>query len=110
MQTARDEQGRVAIRELGSKRSAQRAIWLPALWLLDAFVLGGITSLVLVEWLLNDTMSRMNQAIPGDAFGVIPHVQDKLLLYWVGFIGVAVVLAVATLSAHLWTTFRSRER
>jgi hypothetical protein len=110
MQTVQDGRGRERVGEEGRAGSGRRAIWFPALLLLDAFLLGGITALVLVEQLLTDTMTRMNQSIPGDAFGVIPHVQDKLLLYWLGYIGLAVLLGLATMGAYLWMKLRSGQR
>ncbi len=107
MQTVQEERGTALGREVGGRQPGRRDLWLPALLLLDALVLGGITALVLVAQLLNDTMSSMNEAIPGDAFGVIPHVQDKLLFYWLAYFGIAILLGLATLVAYLWLRMRS---
>ncbi len=91
------------------KPNSPRGAWFTVLLLLDAFVVGGVTALVLVNQLLNTTMSRMNESIPGDAFGVIPHVQDKLIVYWLGYIGIAILLGLATLVAYLWLRMQSAQ-
>ena len=100
----------MAEENVATGQNGRRAVWFSVLLLLDSFVLGGVTVLVLVNQLLNTTMSSMNESIPGDAFGVIPHVQDRLLYYWVGYLGIAVLLILVTYGAYMWLAIRSARR
>ncbi len=84
------------------KQPRRRGLWFQALLLLDAFVLGGLTVAVLLNNYAEYTMSRMNPWVPSDAFGVIPHMQDKLILYFVIGLGIALLLGLITLGVVAW--------
>ncbi len=90
------------------KQAGKHGILFHALLLLDAFVLGGMSVALFVNNFAEYTQSRMNPWVPSDAFGVIPHMQDKLILYWVAYLGIALLLGLITLGVLTWRIIGSR--
>jgi hypothetical protein len=77
------------------------------LYLLDAFMLGGLVALLAVSQLLE---SIKNRVVTMEAASEILNVQDQLLPYYVAFIGAFLALALLTLGAWLWRALRSPRR
>ena len=90
---------------LPEKQPGPRPIWFNALLLLNAFVLGGLVAMGLVRQLLESTM---DQLIKVEAQAEILNVLDHLLPYWLGYIGVSLLLGWITVGAYLWLKTRSR--
>ena len=90
---------------LPKKQPGPRPLWFNALLLLDAFALGGLVALRLVLHLLESTMDRL---IKVEAQAEILNVLDHLVLYWLGYIGVSLLLGWITVGAYLWLKTRSR--
>jgi hypothetical protein len=67
--------------------------------LLDAFVLGALVSLFLVQRLLVRIMKRL---LTGSAQGEILNVLDHLLPYWAGWIVALLGLLLVTAGLGLW--------
>ena len=90
---------------LPPKQLGPRPLWLSALLVLDAFALGGLTAMGLVRQLLESTMDRL---ITVAAQAEILNVLDHLLPYWLGYIGVSLLLGWITVGAYLSLKTRSR--
>ena len=86
-----------------SRKLGPRPIGFNALLLFDAFMLGGLVALGLVNQLLESTMDRL---IKVEAQAEILNVLDHLIPYWVGYLGVSLLLGLTTVGAYLW--LRSR--
>ncbi len=90
---------------LPQKQIGPRPLWLNALLLLDAFALGGLVAMGLVRQLLESTMDRL---ITVAAQSEILNVLDHLLPYWLGYVGVSLLLGWITVGAYLSLKTRSR--
>ncbi len=90
---------------LPKKQLGPRPLWFVALLLLDAFVLGGLVAMRLVLYLLESTMDRL---IKVEAQAEILNVLDHLLPYWLGYVGLSLLLGLITVGAYLWLKTRSR--
>ena len=90
---------------LPQKRLGPRPLWFNAMLLLDAFVLGGLVAMRLVLHLLEIIMDRL---ITMEAQQEILNVLDHLLPYWLGYMGVSLLLGLITVGAYLWLKTRSR--
>ena len=89
---------------LPKKQLGPRPLWFVALLLLDAFVLGGLVAMGLVRQSLESTM---NQLITVEAQAEILNVLDHLLPYWLGYIGISLLLGLTTVGAYLCLRTRS---
>lgn len=78
-------------------------IWFNALLLLDAFVVGGLTALVLVNRLLQDIMYR-SIAMSPDLLNALDHLLPYLAFYFAAL----VLLAWITGGTFLWLRTRAR--
>ena len=90
---------------LTKKQLGPRPLWFNALLLLDAFALGGLVAMELVRQLLEIIGNRL---ITVEAQSVILHVLDHLLPYWLGYVGVSLLLGLITVGAYLWLKTRAR--
>ena len=90
---------------LPQKQLGPRPIWFKALLLLDAFVLGGLVAMGLVRQSLESTM---NQLITVEAQAEILNILDHLFPYWLGYVGLSLLLGLITVGAYLWLKTRSR--
>ncbi len=86
--------------QLGKRRP-----WFNVLLLLDAFALGGLVVWRIVIDFLDDQQGRL---VGPDGIGLIPHIQDKLLIYWLSHSAVSFLLLCITAGAYLW--FRTSSR
>ncbi len=77
-------------------------IWFNLLLLLDAFALGGLAVWRFVLAFLENAMRGF--VTPS---GEIWHVLDKLSPYWLGHIGVSLLLLLITVGGYLWLRTRS---
>ncbi len=86
---------------LPRKRPEQRPLWFSALLLLTAFALGGLAVWRFMLTFLENAQTRFVTSC-----GEIFHVLDKLTLYWVAHIGVALLLVLITVLAYIWLRTR----
>jgi len=71
------------------------------LLVLDAFVLGGCVTLVIVNQSLNDMMKRL---VTIEAQSQILDVLDHLIPYYMVYAGLLLLLILITISVWIWTT------
>ncbi len=71
------------------------------LLVLDAFVLGGCVTLVIVNQSLNDMMKRL---VTIEAQSQILDVLDHLIPYYMVYGGLLLLLILITISVWIWTT------
>src|SRR5512135_1219843 len=90
---------------LPAQQPGPRPVWFIALLLLDAFALGGLVALRIV---FNYLESSMGLVITMEAGEEILNELDHLFPYWVGYIGVSLLLVLITVGAALWLKTRSR--
>lgn len=74
---------------------------------LDAFVLGGCVTLVIVNQFLNGMMQRL---VTVEAQSEILNVLDDLIPYYLVYGGVLLLLILITTSVWVWVTTKSRLR
>jgi hypothetical protein len=74
------------------------------LLLFDAFVLGGTLAMIPVMQLLESTLDRL---IKVEAQQEILNVIDHLIPYWLGYIGVSLLLGLTTIGRYVWLRTRS---
>lgn len=86
-------QGTLATDRNHVNASQQSPVWLYGVVVMDAFVLGGVLAMILVNDLLTTIMYRL---VSGEAQGEILNVLDHILPYQIGFWGAALVLTVLT--------------
>ncbi len=84
---------------LSRKQRGARPVWFNVLLLLDMFALGGLAVWRLVLSFLDRTMHEPGRI---GCFGEIPHILDKLLPYWLGHTGLALLLLLITALAYVW--------
>ena len=77
------------------------------LYLLDAFVLGGLVALMAVAQVLKSILGRLVSIEAGQE---ILNVQDHLFPYYVAYIVAFVVLALLTLGAQLLQAWRTTRK
>ena len=75
---------------------------------LDAFVLGGLVALLMVNRFLNDHLAYYAQSDLWAEASAILDLLDNLLIYFVGYIGVLLVLLLITAVAWVWSKTLSR--
>ena len=90
---------------LPKKQIGPRPLWFVALLLLDAFALGGLVAMELVRQLLESIGNRL---ITVEAQAEILNILDHLTPYWLGYVGVSLLLGLITAGAYLWLKTRSR--
>ncbi len=77
-------------------------IWFNALLLLDVFAWGGLAVWRFVLTFLESAMRGFVSSC-----GEVWHVLDKLSPYWLGHIGVSLLLLLITAAGYLWLRTRS---
>jgi len=90
---------------LPKKQIGPRPFWFVALLLLDAFALGGLVAIELVRQLLESIGNRL---ITVEAQAEILNILDHLFPYWLGYVGLSLLLGLITVGAYLWLKTRSR--
>jgi type III secretory pathway component EscS len=89
----------------------QRQLNLPVLSILvtlDAFFLGGLVALLMVNRFLNNHLARYAQGNFRAEGSTILDLMDDLLIYFAGYIGVLLVLLLITAVIWVWSKTQSR--
>jgi heme A synthase len=94
--------------ELDGTTHQRRVPVLSILVTLDAFFLGGLVALLLVNRFLNNHLARYAQGNLGAAGSTILDLKDDLLVYFVGYIGALLILLSITAVTWVWSRTQSQ--
>ena len=103
MKTRQSENNRLA-----GTTHQRRVPVLSILVTLDAFVLGGLVALLMVNHFLNDHLAYYAQSDLWAEASAILDLMDNLLIYFVGYIGTLLLLLLITAVAWVWSKTESR--
>ena len=103
MKTQQSENNRLA-----GTTNQRRVPVLSILVTLDAFVLGGLVALWMVNRFLNNHLTRYAQRNLWAEGSAILDLTDNLLIYFAGYIGALLILLLITAIAWVWSKTQSR--
>jgi len=93
--------------ELNGATHQRRVPVLSVLVTLDAFFLGGLVALLMVNRFLNNHLARYAQGDLWAEGSAILDLMDNLLIYFVGYIGALLVLLSITAIIWVWSKTQS---